>query len=248
MRIEGATCIVTGGAAGLGLATALVLRARGARVATIDLSPLPEAAAQAGIEHHVADITDEAQVEAAVGAVVARHGSLQVCVNCAGIVQSQPLIDPAGRFPVALFRRTVDVNLTGTFIVMAVAAEAMARNAPSGPDEERGAIVNTASIAAFDASSSVAYAASKGGVMALNLTAARQLAPYGIRVNAIAPGFMETELFANLPPDHTARLLSTTVFPQRLGRPEEFGALVCSIVESPFMNAATLRFDAGARC
>ncbi|MGI4797463.1 MAG: SDR family oxidoreductase, partial [Janthinobacterium lividum] len=216
--------------------------------AIFDVKIPPVATTSARLQHHLVDITDEDQVKAGIAAIVAEHGGLHVCVNCAGIVQSQPLLGDDGPFPVALFRRTIDVNLTGTFLVMAHAAEAMARNSPAGPDGERGCIVNTASIAAFDASSSVAYAASKGGVVSLNLSAARQLAPFGIRVNAIAPGFMETELFAALPSDHTARLLSTTVYPQRLGRPEEFGRIVCSIVESPFMNASTIRFDAGARC
>ena len=247
MLVQGSVCIVTGGGAGLGLGTARVLREGGAKVAVFDLRPPPDDALASGIVHHRVDITDETAVQAAIDAVIAEFGALHVCVNCAGIVQSKPLLGPDGPFPIALFRRTVDVNLTGTFIVMSLAAAAMARNAGQGADGERGVIVNTASIAAFDASSNVAYAASKGGVVSLNLSSARQLAEYGIRINAIAPGYMDTEMLGSLPPEWVTRLLSTTVYPKRLGAPAEFGRLVCQIVETPFLNAATIRFDGGAR-
>ncbi len=151
-----------------------------------------------------------------------------------------------GVLPIDLFRRTIDVNLTGTFIVMSRAAEVMAKNTPA-VDDERGVIVNVASIAAMDASSSAAYAASKGGVASLTLTAARDLAKYGIRVNAVAPGFMDTAMFNGLPEDWITRLVAKAEFPKRLGKPEEFGELVCHLVENRFMNASVIRFDAGAR-
>jgi NAD(P)-dependent dehydrogenase (short-subunit alcohol dehydrogenase family) len=246
MQLQESVCIVTGGSSGLGRGTLRALLAKGARVANFDVKPPREPLEH---ENHIfvaLDITDEAGVARAVADVARRFGGVHVCVNCAGIVRGAPVVGDTGVFPAELFRRTVDVNLTGTFLVLARAAEQMAKN-PPGPDGERGVIVNTASIAAMDASSSAAYAASKGGVVSLTLTVARDLAKHGIRVNAIAPGFMDTEMFSGLPPDWTAKLIAKAEFPKRLGQPEEFGALVCHIAENRFINASVIRFDAGAR-
>jgi NAD(P)-dependent dehydrogenase (short-subunit alcohol dehydrogenase family) len=246
MQLQDRVCIVTGGSSGLGRGTLLALLAKGARVANFDMKAPPTPLDHPNEIFVALDITDEASVARAVARVVAEFGAVHVCVNCAGIVRGAPVLGEDGVFPAALFRRTIDVNLTGTFLVLARAAEQMAKNAP-GPDGERGVIVNTASIAAMDASSSAAYAASKGGVVSLTLTVARDLARHGIRVNTIAPGFMDTEMFSGLPPEWTARLIAKTEFPKRLGEPEEFGALVCHIAENRFINASVIRFDAGAR-
>jgi NAD(P)-dependent dehydrogenase (short-subunit alcohol dehydrogenase family) len=244
MQIRDSVCVVTGGSSGLGQATARALAERGARVANFDLKPPPSGApAPFFVE---VDITDESRVQQAIRTVVEKWGAVHVCVNCAGIARGAKVLSEDGVFPIGLFRRTIEVNLTGSFIVLSRAAEQMALN-PPGADGERGVIVNTASIAGFDASSSAAYAASKGGIIAMSLTVARDLARYGIRINAIAPGFMDTPMFGGLPPEYMGELSAKTVFPQRLGSPEEFAALACHIVESRFMNAAVIRFDAGAR-
>ena len=246
MLIPDSVCIVTGGSSGLGRGTAHALAEKGARVANFDVKPPsdpPNNPNQIFIE---VDITDDNSVAQAVTRVVETFGAVNVCVNCAGIVRGAPVISENGIFPIDLFRRTIDVNLTGTFIVLAQAAKQMAKNSP-GPDGERGVIVNTASIAAMDASSSAAYAASKGGVVSMTLTVARDLAKYGIRINAIAPGFMNTDMFSDLPPDWTAKLVAKAEFPKRLGLPEEFAALVGHIIENRFMNASVIRFDAGSR-
>ncbi|CAH1652965.1 MULTISPECIES: SDR family NAD(P)-dependent oxidoreductase [unclassified Chelatococcus] len=246
MDMKDRVCVVTGGSSGLGRGTIEALLAQGAKIANLDLRPPEGPIDEAGELFMAVDVSDEAAVAAAIDAVAARFGAIHVCVNCAGIVKGAPVLDDDGIFPMALFRRTVDVNLTGTFQVLAHCARHMARNAP-GPDGERGVIVNTASIAAVDASSSAAYAASKGGVTSLTLTVARDLARFGIRVNAICPGFMDTEMFGGLPADWTAALVAKTVFPKRLGHPDEFGQLVCHLIENRFMNASIIRFDAGAR-
>ena len=246
MDIRDRVCIVTGGSSGLGRGALDTLLANGGRVANVDVRPPPRAADDERELFVETDVSDEASVASAVEAVVRRFGAVDVCVNCAGVVKGAPVLGDDGVFPMALFRRTLDVNLTGTFMVMAYCAERMARNAP-GPDGERGVVVNTASIAAMDASSSAAYAASKGGVASLTLTTARDLARFGIRVNAIAPGFMDTEMFGGLPPDWTAKLIEKTVFPNRLGHAAEFGELVRHLVENRFINASVIRFDAGSR-
>lgn len=246
MKIADSVCIVTGGASGLGRGTTSYLLEHGARLAVLDTRPIPSDLAVRGAAGFEVDITDDEAVVRAVDAIADRFGAVHVVVNCAGIVESAPTLGENGVFPIDLFRRTLDVNLTGTYIVLARAAERMAANEPN-EDGERGVIVNTASIAGLDGSSSVAYAASKGGVISISLTAARDLAAYGIRVNAIAPGYMDTEMFASLDPEYTARLVSGTVFPHRLGRPAEFGRLVRDLIENPYINATTIRLDSGTR-
>lgn len=246
MKIQDSVCVVTGGASGLGRATAEHLLSLGAKVASFDVNPPPERLLDSGLVSYTVDVADDAAVREAIDAVHDRFGAIHVAVNCAGIVRSTPTYGPDGVFPVDLFRRTIDVNLTGTFLVLAYAAEKMALNEPN-EEGERGVVVNTASIAGLDASSSVAYAASKGGVIAISLTAARDLASYGIRVNSIAPGFMDTELFANLAPEYTEALEARTVFPKRLGKPSEFARLAAHVIENAYLNATVIRLDSGAR-
>jgi len=245
MDLKGKVCVVAGGSSGLGAAAVEVLAERGAHVAIFDVAP-PARSLGSAIPFMPCDVTDDDAVAAAVDAVVARWDGLHVCVNCAGIIRSASVLAAPGRAAVEAFRRTIDINLTGTFIVAARAAEAMAKNKP-GPDGERGVIINTSSIAAMDASSSAAYAASKGGVASLSLTIARELAAFGIRINAIAPGPMETTLFDGLSTERAAEVIGKTVFPKRLGYPREFGELVAHIAENRLFNASLIRFDGGAR-
>ncbi|MBP3036342.1 SDR family oxidoreductase [Arthrobacter sp. zg-ZUI100] len=243
MNIRGAVCIVTGGSSGLGRATAEYFAAAGARVVTFDVKP-PSATAEDGIHSFVVDVTDEAAVANTMDEVGERFGGIHIVINCAGMIRGHEVLGEEGIFPIDLFRHTVDVNLTGTFIVLAHGARWMSQNDP-GEDGERGVIVNTASIAALGASSSAAYAASKGGIVSMALTIARQLAPYGIRINTIAPGLMDTDMFGDLPVEHVIGLREKTLFPRRLGQPEEFARLACHLVENTYLNAAVVRLDSG---
>lgn len=243
MDLNGSVCLVTGGASGLGRGAVRALRAKGASVAVLDRDTSP---ADDDVTHYACDVTDEDAVARAIEAIIDQWGHLDVCVNCAGAARVSSVLGAPGGERIKAFRHMIDVNLTGTFIVLAHAAERMALN-PPGPDGERGVIINTSSIAALDASSNAAYAASKGGVASLSLTVARELGEHGIRINAIAPGFMDTSMFNALPTDWTTSLVAKTVFPNRLGDPAEFGALVVHLVENRFFNASLIRFDAGAR-
>jgi len=246
MQLDGSVVIVTGGASGLGAGSVQSLREAGARIAIFDKVEGPDANDDGRQRSYRVDIADEASVARAMDAVVSDFGALHAVVNCAGIVKSCPLYGEQGRYPSELFNQIIAVNLTGTFLTMAYAIERMAANEPD-TNGERGVIVNTASIAALDGSSSIGYAASKGGVVSMSLTAARDVASYGIRINAIAPGYMDTNMFAGLEETYRSKLISGNVFPKRLGKPQEFGALACHIIENPYINAATFRFDAGAR-
>jgi NAD(P)-dependent dehydrogenase (short-subunit alcohol dehydrogenase family) len=249
MLIEGAVALVAGGASGLGEATARILAERGALVAVVDRDAERGAtvAAAVGGLFAAADVGDETTVEAAVGAAVAA-GPLRAVVNCAGIGWADRLLRPDGTtHPAAGFEKVLRVNLLGTFNVLRIAAAAMARLAPDG-DGQRGVVVNTASVAAYDGQTGqVAYAASKGGVVALTLPAARDLAPVGVRVCTIVPGLMDTPLAATMPSRTRERLEAQTLFPHRFGHPAEFALLAAQIIENPYLNAECIRLDAGLR-
>ncbi|MFT4282166.1 SDR family NAD(P)-dependent oxidoreductase [Microbacterium sp.] len=249
MDIVGATALVTGGASGLGLATARRLAAAGARVVIVDLpsSPGEAAATELGGVFAAADVTDAAQVEAVVR-VAAAEAPLRVVVNCAGIAPPAKVLDREGNpTSIADFERLVRVNLIGTYTVVAHAAAAMARTEPTGGGD-RGVIVNTASVAAFDGQiGQPAYAASKGGVHAMTLPIARELARHAIRVCTIAPGIMETPMLAGLPQAAQDSLGQQVPYPPRLGRPDEYAALVLSIVENGYLNGETIRLDGAIR-
>jgi len=250
MQLQHAIAIVTGGASGLGAATARFFADAGAQVAIFDRASRGRAVAgdlgPAGMFHEV-DVTDEASVANAVAATVERFGSINVVVNCAGIVHAGTTVGRDGPHPLDAYRKVVEVNLVGTFNVMRLAAAKMQDNAP-GPDEERGVIVNTASIAAFDGQrGQAAYAASKGGIVAMTLPAARDLGRFAIRVNTIAPGLFLTPLLEALGPDVRADLARDVVFPRRLGRPSDFARLAASVVENPYLNGETIRLDGGLR-
>jgi NAD(P)-dependent dehydrogenase (short-subunit alcohol dehydrogenase family) len=252
MQIDASAAIVTGAASGLGLATARMLALLGARVALLDIDAarVAEAAADLGAGHAIGlpcDVGDAASAEDAVGRAVAAHGRPRILVSCAGIATGKRIVGRDGPMPLAEFERVIRVNLIGTFNLLRLVAAAMTQLEPDAQGE-RGAIVNTASIAAFDGQiGQAAYAASKGGVAALTLPAARELARHGIRVVTIAPGIFETPMLRGLPADVQQALGSSVPFPQRLGRPDEYAALVRHILENPMLNGETIRLDGALR-
>jgi NAD(P)-dependent dehydrogenase (short-subunit alcohol dehydrogenase family) len=236
---------VAGGASGLGEATARELATRGARVTIADLNEELGAALaeEIGGTFAKADVTDEAQVEAAVESA----GELRLAVSCAGIGWAERTVKKDGPAALGPFETVVRVNLIGTFNVLRLAAAAMAGNEPDS-EGERGAVVMTASIAAFDGQiGQAAYSASKGGVVALTLPAARDLARVGIRVCTIAPGLFDTPLLAGLPEETRQALGAQVPFPPRLGRPEEYAQLACQIAENTMLNGETIRLDGALR-
>ncbi|MFF9563481.1 3-hydroxyacyl-CoA dehydrogenase [Leifsonia sp. NPDC014704] len=249
MLLDGCSAIVTGGASGLGNATARALTDAGARVVILDLpSSEGEKAAIAlgpGARFVAADVTDEAQVQAAVD-TASGLAPLRVVVNCAGIATAEKVLGRDGLIPLEHFERVIRVNLIGTFNVVRLAAAAIAQTEPVG--EERGVIVNTASVAAFDGQiGQPAYSASKGGVAAMTLPLAREFARSLIRVMTIAPGIFETPMMAGLPQAAQDSLAAQVPHPSRLGRPAEYAALVRAIVENPMLNGETIRLDGAIR-
>lgn len=248
MQISGQGALVTGGASGLGLATARRLVAAGAHVTIIDLasSKGAEIADELGGLFVAADVTNGDEVHAAVAAAQSA-APLRVVVNCAGIAPPAKVLDREGNPAVlADFERVIRINLVGTFNVISQASAVIAKNELH--DEERGVIVNTASVAAFDGQiGQPAYSASKGGVHAMTLPVARELARYGIRVCTIAPGIMETPMLMGLPQAAQDSLGQQVPFPSRLGRPDEYAALVQQIVENGYLNGETIRLDGAIR-
>lgn len=244
MRVDGAVALVTGGASGLGRATAERLAAAGARVVVLDL-PSSAGSDIAGAVFAPADVRDEAQVAAALDTATSL-GPLRVVVNCAGVGTPGRLLGKQGPLPLADFQRVIDINLVGTFNVVRLAAERMAALDPDG--EERGVVICTASVAAYEGQiGQAAYAASKGGIVALTITAARDLASRQIRVVSVAPGVFATPMVAGLSEEAQASLGAQVPHPSRLGRPEEYAALVAAIVDNPMLNGETIRLDGAIR-
>ncbi|MCB2223752.1 MAG: SDR family NAD(P)-dependent oxidoreductase [Actinobacteria bacterium] len=252
MQVRGACALITGGGSGLGEGTARRLLSAGAKVALLDLpqSRGDAVAEELGVDCHfvAADVTDEAQVESAVEGAAAAMGGLHVLVNAAGIAPASRVVNRAGEvFPLDLFRVVLDVNLVGTFDVTRRAARIMGGNDPND-DGEKGVVVNVASIAAFEGQiGQAAYSASKGGVAAMTLPLARDLASLGIRVNCIAPGIMDTPMIGGMPEAVRESLLEVHVFPKRLGKASDFAALAQHLVENALINGAVVRLDAAAR-
>ncbi len=250
MELNEASALVTGGASGLGAATSRRLAEGGARVTVVDLGEEQgeKLAAEIGGTFFKADVTDAGQVQAAVEHA-ASESPLRVAVNCAGIGWAQRTVARDGSpHDLDVFAKVVTVNLIGTFNVLRLAAAAMSKSEPANEDGERGLVVNTASIAAFDGQiGQAAYSASKGGVVGLTLPAARDLARLGIRVCTIAPGLFDTPLLAGLPEETRAALGAQVPHPPRLGLPAEYAQLACHIAENPMLNGETIRLDGALR-
>jgi NAD(P)-dependent dehydrogenase (short-subunit alcohol dehydrogenase family) len=254
MEIASTVALVTGAASGLGRATALRLAAQGASVVAVDrdatrLAELAGPIPAGRLETREVDVSDAAQVQAAVDAALARFGALHVAVSCAGVADAAKTVDGRGEpFPLATWDKVIAINLTGTFNVIRLAAAAMTRNVPNA-DGERGVIVNTSSGAAWQGQvGQAAYSASKAAVIGLTLPVARDLAGHGIRVVSIAPGLFDTSMVAGMPEKVAKSIVERMIlFPSRMGRAEEFAHLACTIVENAYFNATTISLDAGAR-
>jgi NAD(P)-dependent dehydrogenase (short-subunit alcohol dehydrogenase family) len=245
MQIGDTSAVVTGAASGLGAATAQALAEQGARVFGVDLN-VTGAAEVDGVTYVAADVTDEAAVRAAV-ARAAQAGPLRTVVNCAGIGPSARILSRRGVHDLALYRKVIEINLIGTFTVLALAAEAIAAT-DALEHGQRGVIVNTASVAAYEGQvGQVAYSSSKGGVVGLTLPAARDLAQFGIRVVTIAPGIVDTPMLATVSEEYRAGLAAGIPFPQRLCRPEEYAQLVEMIVAHDYLNGEVIRVDGALR-
>lgn len=251
MQIAGHTFLVTGGSSGLGAGCVRMLAAAGANVVIADVNDAAgeKLAAELGAKVRFAhtEVSDETRVKAAVAIAVQAFGGLHGSIQCAGVVLAERCLGKTGPQPLEHFVRVIQINLIGTYNVVRLAAEVMANNKP-GPDGARGVIVNTASVAAFDGQiGQAAYAASKGGVVSMTLPLARELGRCGIRVMAVAPGIFDTPLMASLPEPARASLGQQVPFPPRLGKPEEFAALVRHIIENDMLNGTVIRLDGALR-
>jgi NAD(P)-dependent dehydrogenase (short-subunit alcohol dehydrogenase family) len=249
MEVAGQAAIVSGGASGLGRATAEALTAAGVKVTILDVNEASAAAAAREIGGFAigCDVTDGAAIEAAVAAARQRHGPARIAVNCAGIGTPGRIVGRDGPLPLDAFRRVIEVNLIGSFNLLRVAAAEMTTLDPLD-DGERGMIVSTASVAAYEGQiGQAAYSASKGGIVSLTLPAARELARYGVRVVAIAPGLFETPMLQGLPPNVQESLATSVPFPSRLGRPAEYAALILHLCQNRMINGEVIRLDGALR-
>ncbi len=250
MNVSGLAAVVTGGGSGLGAATVQSLREQGMQVAALDVNQqaIKDIEDQTGALGLLCDVTDEESVSAALASARERHGVARVLVNCAGIAPPQRIVGREGASPLADFKRVIDINLVGTYNMMRLFAEALIPAEVLDDDGERGVIVNTASVAAYDGQiGQAAYSASKGGIVALNLVAAREFASFGIRTMAIAPGLMGTPLLLGLPEEAQQSLAGQVPFPKRLGYPAEFASLVTEICRNQLLNGEVIRMDGAIR-
>src|SRR5512143_3168491 len=249
MQLKDQAAIVTGGASGLGAATARKLAAQGAKVAVCDLNAKLAESVAAEIKGTavVCDVTDAASAEAAIAAASKAHGPARVLVNCAGIGAARRVIGRDGPMPLGDFERVIRVNLIGSFNMLRLATAGMSKLEPLSTGE-RGVVICTASVAAYDGQiGQSAYSASKGGIVAMTLPIARELAQFGIRVLAIAPGLFLTPLLGGLPQEAQDSLAAAIPFPHRLGQPDEFAALALHMVENTYLNGEVVRLDASLR-
>lgn len=245
MNCDNQIALVTGGASGMGKACVQYLKQHGMKVVVWDKQEDNQSEADLLIH---CDVTSDESVEMAMKQTIGEVGVPRVCVNCAGIAPAKRIVGKEGAMPLASFKQVIDVNLIGTFNVMRVAAHAMSLLELDAKSQERGVIINTASIAAFEGQiGQAAYSASKGGIIAMTLPAARELAQFAIRVNTIAPGLIATPLLLNMPQDVQDGLAATVTFPKRLGRPEEFASLVGHIIENGMINGEVVRLDGALR-
>lgn len=248
MEINNNVAIISGGASGMGLATAKMLITQGAKVVILDLdiTTAEKIAKEIGCIAISCQITDENSVNSALAIVKDKLGIPRICINCAGIIKSRRMVNQQGTMPLAEFRQVIDVNLVGTFNLMQSVAALMIPLALQG--EERGVIINTASIAAYEGQiGQTAYSASKGGVVSLTLPAARELASFAIRVMTIAPGLVDTPMLQKIPDPARQALAATVPFPSRLAHPEEYAQLVKHIIKNPMLNGEVIRLDGALR-
>jgi NAD(P)-dependent dehydrogenase (short-subunit alcohol dehydrogenase family) len=251
MQLAGSVAVITGGASGLGAATARLFGGAGAKLALFDLNAEAGNALAAEFGNNglfvTIDVTNADDVQRALTQVQERFGSIHIVVNCAGVATAERVVSRQGPLPLERFERVIQINLVGTFNVIRLAAALMMHNTPNA-EGERGVIINTASVAAFDGQiGQPAYAASKAGVVGMTLPIAREFAAHGIRVVAIAPGVFDTPMVAGLPEPARQALSTVVPFPNRLGRPDEYAALARHIVENVMLNGATIRLDGALR-
>lgn len=250
MIIKNTPVIISGGASGMGAATARLLSESGAKVAIFDRNiELAEKTAKeiSGIAVEC-DVVSEESVLNAFRIAREKQGPARICINCAGIIHSRRMVNQAGAMPLSEFEQVIKVNLIGSFNVMRIAANEMIPLETMGQDNERGLIINTSSVAAFEGQiGQTAYSASKGGIVGLTLPAARELAQFGIRVMAIAPGLINTPMFDKLSQEARSSLENMVPFPKRLGNPEEYALLAKSIIENVMLNGSVIRLDGALR-
>ena len=249
MDIKGHAAVVTGGASGLGAATAEELARAGAKVACLDvnLDGARAVAERIGGCAVQCDVTDGEQAAAALAQARDQHGAARILINCAGVGPAKRIVGRDGPMPLADFERVIAINLIGTFNMMRLAAADMQNLSPLA-DEERGVIISAASVAAFEGQiGQAAYSASKGGVAALTMPAAREFAQFGIRVNAIAPGIFHTPMLMALPEEAKKSLAAAVPFPKLLGRPDQFASLARHIIENTYINGEVIRLDGALR-
>lgn len=243
MKIKNRIAIVTGAASGLGAETAAYLKAQGAIVIGVDLQKAANLDAS-----YVCDVTQEAAVSELIAAVVKQFGAIHIVINCAGIAPASRVVGRDGPHSLDLFNKVIQVNLVGTFNIIRLVAAQMSQQEPVDTDGERGVIINTASVAAFEGQlGQAAYAASKGAVASMTLPIARELARFGVRVVTIAPGIMLTPMMAGMAETVQNSLAEQVVFPKRLGSPQEYAKLAAHIVENVYLNASVIRLDGGIR-
>lgn len=249
MEIQGHAAIVTGGASGLGASTAKHLAGQGMKVYAFDLAAgIEQAPAVANVEYLEVNVTDHDSIRGAIRHIADKDEPLRVVVNCAGIGTPGRILSKRGPHDLDQFANVVNVNLLGTFNVMTLGAELISQQEPVDDDGQRGIVINTASVAAFEGQiGQAAYAASKGGVHSLTISAARDLASHGIRVNTVAPGIIETPMMAGITPEFRETLEASVPFPARLGRPDEYAQLVLDLIGHNYINGQTVRMDGALR-
>lgn len=247
MNLDNQIAIVTGGASGMGKACVQMLSADGVRVVVWDkqLDNINDENLALAVS---CDVSSAEEIEQAMQKTIAQVGVPRICINCAGIAPAKRMVGKEGAMPLPDFKQVIDINLVGTFNVMRVVAEAMIHLDLDASSQERGVIINTASIAAFEGQiGQMAYSASKGGVVAMTLPAARELAQHAIRVNTIAPGLIATPMLLKMPQEVQDNLAATVTFPKRLGKPEEFAALVLHVIQNSMINGEVIRLDGALR-
>lgn len=250
MEIKNCAAIVTGGASGMGAASARMLCQQGAKVALFDInqSAAAEIAKEIGALAFQCNVSNAEEVSSAITQAEKEHGPARIVINCAGIVHSRRMVNQQGPMPLEEFHKVIEINLIGTFNLMRLASAAMIPLTPIGDSLERGIIINTASVAAFEGQiGQTAYSASKGAIVSLTLPAARELAQFGIRVMTIAPGLVDTPMFAKIPTDARNALAAMVPFPKRLAYPEEYACLAEQIIINPMLNGEVIRLDGALR-